>query len=89
MRNGIPVAQYSYCLPNQVIGYFTKGFSMRVRVDPETCIGCELCPSICPDLFQMGDDGIARTIIEHVPEEMQDCANEAAQSCPVEAIKVF
>ncbi|MBN1604098.1 MAG: ferredoxin [Chitinispirillaceae bacterium] len=61
---------------------------MRVHVEPETCIGCELCPSICPDLFQMGEDGIARAIIEHVPGELQDCANEAAQSCPVEAIKI-
>jgi ferredoxin len=36
----------------------------------------------------MGDDGIARAFIEHVPVELQECANEAAQSCPVEAIKV-
>jgi ferredoxin len=36
----------------------------------------------------MGDDGIARALIEHVPAEMQECANEAVQSCPVEAIKV-
>jgi len=61
---------------------------MKVHVDPETCIGCELCPSICPDLFRMGDDGIARAVIELVPEELQSCAKEAAQSCPVEAIKI-
>jgi ferredoxin len=68
---------------------FTKGFSMRVRVDAETCIGCELCPSICPDIFQMGEDGIAHANIEHVPAELEDCAREAIQSCPVEAIKII
>jgi ferredoxin len=36
----------------------------------------------------MEDDGIARAVIELVPEELQDCAKEAAQSCPVEAIKI-
>ncbi|HEX2955982.1 MAG TPA: ferredoxin [Chitinispirillaceae bacterium] len=62
---------------------------MRVRVDAETCIGCELCPSICPDIFRMQDDGIAHAIIELVPSELEDCAREAIQSCPVEAIKVI
>ena len=29
---------------------------MKAFVDKETCIGCGLCPSICPDVFAMDDD---------------------------------
>lgn len=26
---------------------------MKAVVDKETCIGCGLCPSICPEVFSM------------------------------------
>ncbi|MBU3804700.1 MAG: ferredoxin, partial [Candidatus Cellulosilyticum pullistercoris] len=29
---------------------------MKAFVDKDTCIGCGLCPSICPDVFAMDDD---------------------------------
>ena len=31
---------------------------MNASVDKDTCIGCGLCPSICPQ-FEMDDDGKA------------------------------
>ena len=30
---------------------------MKARVDQDTCIGCGVCPSICPEVFDMKDDG--------------------------------
>ena len=30
---------------------------MKAYVDKDTCIGCELCTQICPDVFSMDDDG--------------------------------
>lgn len=60
---------------------------MKAHVDQDTCIGCGLCPSICPDVFFLSDDdGKAHTCVDEVPEELQDDAEEAAASCPVEAI---
>jgi len=58
-----------------------------VTVDGNLCIGCELCSEICPDVFEMGDDGQAHAV--H-PEKCDDlpCCNGAAESCPVEAIKI-
>ena len=61
---------------------------MKAKVDSNTCIGCELCPTICPEVFRMGDDGIAHTIVDLVPSEVEDTAREAAESCPVDAITI-
>ncbi len=50
------------------------------------CISCELCVETCPEVFQMGDDGFAHTIVETVPPESEDKAREAADTCPVTVI---
>lgn len=61
---------------------------MKAHVDKDTCIGCGLCPSICPDVFSMDDDGKSVAISGDVPSEHQDAAKEAEDSCPVSAITV-
>lgn len=61
---------------------------MQTRIDQDTCIGCGLCPSIAPDVYEMGDSGKAHEISEDVPEGMESMAQEAADSCPVNAITV-
>lgn len=61
---------------------------MEAHVDKDTCIGCGLCPSICPEVFEMQDDGKAGEIKASVPESSADTAKEAADSCPVSAIEV-
>lgn len=61
---------------------------MKAHVDKDTCIGCGLCPSISPEVFEMQDDGKAGEIVERVPESSADTAQEAADSCPVNAIEV-
>ncbi|KZL90009.1 ferredoxin [Clostridium magnum] len=61
---------------------------MKAVVDQETCIGCGLCPSICPEVFQMNDDGKAEEVVDEVSGELVDSAKEAADSCPVNAISV-
>ena len=55
---------------------------MSVKVDQEKCIGCGACASICPDVFQMNDQGKA----EVISQENLDCAKQAAESCPADAI---
>jgi len=61
---------------------------MKTKVDPETCIGCGLCPSIAPDVYEMRDDGKAHAISEDVPSGSESSAQEAADSCPVSAITI-
>ncbi len=58
---------------------------MKVRVDKETCVGDETCVEICPEVFEMqGDVAVAKS--DNVPKNLEEKVNEAAKSCPVEAI---
>jgi ferredoxin len=60
---------------------------MKVTVDEESCIGCELCAETCPEVFEMADDkAVAK--LDEVPEEFADTCREAAEDCPVEAIQI-
>lgn len=61
---------------------------MRAFINKEACIGCGLCPSIASDVFEMDDDGKAKTISEDVPGGSEDAAKEAETSCPTNAISV-
>ncbi|MGN1033894.1 MAG: ferredoxin [Intestinibacter sp.] len=61
---------------------------MKADVDKDTCIGCGLCPSICPEVFEMDDDGLAHATVDTVPDDVKDEAKEAEESCPVNAITV-
>lgn len=53
-----------------------------ITVDQDACIGCGACASICPDVFSMNDDGKS----EVISQSDLECAKNAAQSCPVQAI---
>lgn len=59
---------------------------MKVHVDPDLCISCGACVDICPDVFNWNEDGIAQEQVEEIPEEFEDLAKEAVESCPTDAI---
>ena len=56
-------------------------------VDPDLCTGCGVCESICPEVFELGDDGIARVIDENGCDDA-GCCEEAMESCPEKAISL-
>ena len=62
---------------------------MKVIVDKDTCTGCGLCVDECPDVFEMDEDeGVAVVKVTEVPSDLEECAKDAADGCPVEAISV-
>lgn len=61
---------------------------MKAVVDESACIGCGLCADTCPEVFQM-EDSIAKVITDVVPENAEASCKEAAEACPVEAIKII
>ena len=61
---------------------------MKVTVDESLCSGCAVCEETCPEVFKVGDDGIATVLVETVPSEVEDACQEAADECPSEAITI-
>ncbi len=59
---------------------------MQAKVN-SNCIGCGLCPNLCPGVFTMLSEGVAAARDEIAPE-YYDQVKEAAESCPVNAIEV-
>lgn len=61
---------------------------MKAFIDRDGCIGCGLCPTLCPDVFEMGEDGLAQVRVPEVPGEAESAAMEAQHNCPVGVITV-
>lgn len=59
---------------------------MKAVIDRDGCIGCSICASVCPSVFEMSDDGKAKVIVEMIPSDSESCAKEAEESCPVSVI---
>ena len=61
---------------------------MRAFVDRDSCIGCEACVGICPEVFSMDDEGISVAIDGEISADLLESAEEAMECCPVSAITV-
>ncbi|HBG08977.1 MAG: ferredoxin [Limnochordia bacterium] len=60
---------------------------MNPKVDHDLCIGCGVCSDVCPEVFEMGDDGLAHVKAD-ANCEAAGCCQEAADQCPTEAISL-
>jgi ferredoxin len=60
---------------------------MKAKVEPELCIGCELCVQTCPEVFVMESDK-AVVKVDTVPGEAAERCRQAKEECPVEAINI-
>jgi len=57
----------------------------KATVDPDLCISFGLCVEICPKIFKLEEKA---EVIDGADCEGLDCCQEAADSCPTEAIKI-
>jgi len=69
-----------------------------VKIDKTKCIGCGTCQSICPEVFEIDDNGKAKLKLSMtsskrgqskekiINQTKSPCVKEAIESCPVEAI---
>lgn len=62
---------------------------MKAIVDKDLCTGCGLCADTCPDVFQLDENSAVAVVkVNEIPAGSVDCAKQAAEDCPVEAIKI-
>jgi len=61
---------------------------MKPYVDQDMCIGDGACEDLCPEVFQLGDDGLAHVINDDPPEELYGAIRDAAAACPVACIAI-
>lgn len=68
---------------------------MKVSINRDKCIGCDVCEATCPDVFKLAEDGKSSVVEKHgkgslgegkVDKDLTQCVEEAKMSCPVEAI---
>lgn len=57
----------------------------KVILDQNKCIGCNTCPLIDPDTFEM-DTTIYKAKVKKQPEKVSELIQNAISSCPVGAI---
>ena len=58
---------------------------MKAIVNQDTCIGCGLCISTMPEVFEVNADGKAEAC-GHTTDENRAAVQEAIDACPVQAI---
>jgi ferredoxin len=59
---------------------------MRVAVDEDRCAGHGMCLTLCPEVFDMTDDGWAVADPAEVPTGLESAVHEAIDNCPERAI---
>ncbi len=58
-----------------------------MKVNQEKCIGCGLCVSFCPEVFELGEDRKAKIKERADLKKNEKCIKEAKEGCPIGAIE--
>jgi len=61
---------------------------MKVRVDAGVCAGFGVCLGLCPEVFELHEDGYAVVKVSEVPQELEDAVRGAVNQCPSRAISL-
>lgn len=58
-----------------------------LKVNKDLCIGCGACQAVCPEVFEIEDDGLAAVVVDEIPEDVNEDALDAKEGCPTNAIE--
>ncbi len=66
---------------------------MKVKINKEKCVMCGSCVAVCPEVFEMKDDGTVDVKAEYQNIEIQDDMliekiKQAQTACPTSAIEI-
>ena len=62
-----------------------------IKLEKEKCIGCGTCWSLCEKFFEAGTDNKSNLKggVDEIEVEDVGCAQNAADACPVQCIKII
>ena len=61
----------------------------KLVVDKSTCIGCGTCVALCPEVFELNEEGKAEAKQKKLDiEKLKNKTEEAIEACPVKAISL-
>jgi ferredoxin len=58
----------------------------RVLVDRSRCLGTGGCEAVAPDVFEVGDDGVVRVLVDQVAADDDEAVRDAVDACPTMAL---
>jgi ferredoxin len=61
---------------------------MKISVDATRCQGHARCNAICPEVFDLDEDGFVVLLNPSPGDELAAAVNNAAANCPERAISV-
>jgi ferredoxin len=61
---------------------------VKVSIDYQRCTGAAACEQVCPEVFQIRDDGLAEVLDPEPHETLWECVRRAQDACPDEAIVI-
>ena len=61
---------------------------MQVHIDDDQCKGHGVCWGLCPEVFELTDDGYAVALVATVPAVHEDAVRTAVVQCPEKAISI-
>lgn len=61
---------------------------MKVTVDLGRCVSSGSCANVCPEVFDLGDDGYLHVLQPEPHEALRTSVDEATELCPTGAISV-
>jgi ferredoxin len=62
--------------------------AVKVNVDFDVCRSSAACMQVCPEVFEVRDDGYLYVLQEEPPESLRSSVEQAAASCPTGAISI-
>ena len=61
----------------------------KLQLDESKCIGAGACQLAAPDLFELGDEGVAVVLAPELDDDEQvEKAQSAVRACPAMAIAI-
>lgn len=70
----------------------------KIKLDRNLCIGCGSCQAVCEKRFVLTEDGKSHIVgaenppsgsqMEELQVEVLECAESAAEACPVQCIYI-